>query len=59
MLVVFHREKEEEHVVGENGDHKGVNVKDAVGQREGADDVVMGGEALEGLAEVWRKCLPG
>jgi hypothetical protein len=58
LLVIFHREEEEEHVVRENGDNKGVNVKDAVGQREGADDVVMGGEALEGLVERFGEDVP-
>jgi hypothetical protein len=55
LLVILLREEEEEHVIRENGDNPGVDVKDAVGEREGADDVMVDGEALESFVKWFGK----
>jgi hypothetical protein len=42
LFVELHREKEEEHVVREDGNNKGVDIEDAIGKGERADDLAMG-----------------
>jgi hypothetical protein len=48
-LVEFHREEEEEHEVGEDGDDEDVNKENPLGEGKRADVIAELGEAFEGF----------